>query len=408
MSPLKTTGLPATRERLFTANFYYMCAANFLLSFAFYLLIPTLPFYLIETMQMSKTMVGVSLSCYTLAVLLVRPFSGFIADTFARKPLYLLSCILFTFALIGYLPATTILLFIILRFFHGMSFGILTTTGNTLVIDIMPSARRGEGLGYFGITGNLAMATGPMVGLFLHAHLDFYWIFVSAIVAGIAGTVFAALVKTTARATIKKQPLSLDRFVLLKGLPAGFAFLLLAIPYSMTTSYMALSVANLPFHGNSGLFFTVMSLGLILSRLSSGKQVDRGFVTQTIRKGIFIGVVGFVGEIFLYNLIQVSPVAGAVLFYAIAACIGYGFGTLFPAWNTLFINLAPNDRRATANSTYLTGWDVGVGIGIYLGGHLAEVKSFSFAFAVGTAFALSALIFFLCYVTPHFQKNKLR
>ena len=62
------------------------------------------------------------------------------------------------------------------------------------------------------------------------------------------------------------------------------------------------------------------------------------------------------------------------LFYVIALVLGVGYGLIFPAYNTLFVNLAPNNRRATASSTYMTSWDIGVGIGLVLGGRLADAR----------------------------------
>ena len=90
-----------------------------------------------------------------------------------------------------------------------------------------------------------------------------------------------------------------------------------------------------------------------------------------------------------------------------ALLIGYGFGTMFPAFNTLFINLAPHSRRATANATYLTGWDVGIGCGMLLGGFLSE-HSFALCYLTGAGLVIVSLILFITFVTPHFERHKLR
>lgn len=77
----------------------------------------------------------------------------------------------------GYLIAGSLTLFIMFRIIHGVSFGMVTVGGNTVVIDIMPSSRRGEGLGYYGLTNNTAMSIGPMFGLFCmtpESHLQQY------------------------------------------------------------------------------------------------------------------------------------------------------------------------------------------------------------------------------------------
>ena len=156
------------KERLITRSYCCILAANFLLFFGFWLLMPVLPFYLSEVFEADKTAIGMVLSCYTVAALCIRPFSGYLLDTFARKPLYLLAYSIFTALFGGYMLAGTLTLFILMRIIHGFSFGMVTVSGNTIVIDIMPSARRGEGLGYYGLTNNMAMSIGPMTGLFLH------------------------------------------------------------------------------------------------------------------------------------------------------------------------------------------------------------------------------------------------
>ena len=135
------------KDKLVTKNYIEILAANFLLYFGFYLLMPVLPFYLAEVFNSEKGTIGIILSCYTMAALCIRPFSGYLLDTFARKPLYLLAYFLFTAAFGGYLLAGTLTLFTLIRIFHGFAFGTVTVAGNTVVIDIMPSSRRGEGLG---------------------------------------------------------------------------------------------------------------------------------------------------------------------------------------------------------------------------------------------------------------------
>lgn len=405
-----TKNCAPTKDRLWTRDYILICTAAFLLSFSFFLLVPTLPFYLRDTFGIGQSMVGVVLSCYTIAVLCVRPFSGFIADNFPRKRVYMIAYALFVAIFFGYLAVTSVLgIFIALRIFHGFAFGALTTTGNTLVIDIMPSSRRGEGLGYYGVMGNMAMAFGPMAGLFIISSGNYDLLFWSSIISGGLGLLCGSLVRVPRKAPAAQpnRALSVDRFFLLEGIPASISFFMLAIPYGMTSSYMALYASQVGITSSAGLFFTVMALGLVSSRLNSGKRVDRGLVTQTIRLGIVIALFGILAEALLSTVAGWNLTAGYVLYFTSALLIGYGFGTMFPAYNTLFINLAPNSRRATANATYLTGWDVGIGCGMLLGGWLSE-RSFALCFVVGVVLVALSLAWFVARVTPHFNKNKLR
>lgn len=398
-----------TKDRLWTRDYIFVCISAFMMSFSFFILVPTLPLYLKDTFGISQALVGVVLSCYVIAVLSVRPLAGFVADTLPRKSVYLASYALFVSSFLGYFFITqTLALFILLRIFHGFSFGMLTTAGNTLVIDVMPSSRRGEGLGYYGVTNNLAMAFGPMAGLFVIASGNYTLLFLTSLITGSVGLILASLVRAPRKILEKTEfKLSADRFFLKEGLRACFAFFLLAMPYGMTTSYMALYAREVGITHNAGLFFTVMAAGLISSRLHSGKRVDRGFVTETIRLGICIAFIGAVGEALLSSVASWSISAAYVTYFLTAFLFGYGYGTMFPAYNTLFINLAPNSRRATANATYLTGWDVGIGGGMLVGGMISE-SGYLYCYVLGAVFVVIALLFFVRYVTPHFHAHRLR
>ena len=399
-----------TKSRLWSRSYIFVCIAAFMMSFSFFILVPTLPLYLSDTFHIGQAMVGVVLSCYVVAVLCVRPMAGFIADAFPRKKVYLIAYTAFVIAFVGYFSITSsLVMFILLRIFHGFSFGMLTTAGNTLVIDVIPSARRGEGLGYYGVTNNLAMAFGPMVGLFLVTSGNYSILFATSLATGLIGLCFASAVRAPHKECIggKCLQLSADRFFLKEGIRACVSFFLLAIPYGMTTSYIAIYAAESGITSNSGLFFTIMAAGLITSRLNSGKQVDKGFITETIRLGMAIALVGAIGEALLSTVSGWNLTGGYITYFVTAFLFGYGFGTLYPAYNTLFINLAPNSRRATANATYLTGWDVGIGTGMLLGGSISEI-GYKYCYMFGTVLILLSLLFFVGSVTPHFKKHRLR
>jgi MFS family permease len=339
----------------------------------------------------------------------MRPFSGYLLDTFSRKPLYLLAYFLFTAMFGGYLLAGTLSLFILFRIIHGLSFGMVTVSGNTIVIDIMPSSRRGEGLGYYGLANNIAMSIGPMTGLFLHdASVGYTLIFCCALGACILGFLCAYLVKTPYKSPVKKQPISLDRFILLKGIPAGISLLLLSIPYGMTTNYVAMYAKQIGITSSTGFFFTLMAIGMAVSRLFSGKLVDKGMITQVIHAGMYLVCFCFFGLSACGWLIGWNAHLTYLLFYAVALLSGIGFGTMFPAYNTLFVNLAPNNQRGTATSTYLTSWDVGIGIGMVLGGYIAELTTFKIAYLAGASLTVVSLIYFRQKVAGHFHQNRLR
>ena len=397
------------KDKLVTSSYCFILAANFLLYFGFWLLIPVLPFYLSEVFSAGNSTIGIILSCYTVAALCIRPFSGYFLDSFARKPLYLMAYFIFMTMFAGYIIAGSLTLFIMFRIIQGVSFGMVTVGGNTVVIDIMPSSRRGEGLGYYGLSNNIAMAVGPMSGLFLHdAGMSFTTIVCCSLGSCMAGFVCASLVKTPYKPPVRREPISLDRFILLKGIPAGISLLLLSIPYGMTTNYVAMYAKQIGINATTGFFFTFMAIGMAISRIFSGKIVDRGKITQVISAGLYLVVFSFFLLSACVYLISWNNMVCTIVFFSVALLLGVGFGIMFPAYNTLFVNLAPNSQRGTATSTYLTSWDVGIGIGMLTGGYIAEVSTFDKAYLFGACLTIVSMLYFNGKVAPNYHKNKLR
>ncbi len=397
----------APQDRLVSPGYCLILSANFLLYFGFYLLMPVLPFFLVERFGVAEGAVGAMLACYTVAALAVRPFSGYLLDTFARKPLYIVAFIVFTLIFGGYVITGTIIMFIALRIVHGLSFGTVTVAGNTIVIDITPSSRRGEAVGYYGLANNIAMSLGPMTGLFMHDHMTFNTIFLTAMACCLAGLICACFIRTPKKQPAARTALSLDRFILVKGIPLGIDLLLLSIPYGITTTYVAMYAKNIGITGGTGLFFTFMAAGLAISRLFSGKQVDRGHITGVIHAAFYPAILCFLSLFLCEKVAAHSVHAAGIMLYATALVLGASFGTMFPAFNTMFVNLGRHDQRGTATSTYLTSWDVGIGIGLVTGGLIGQASSFSNAYLMGAVLTSVSLIGFVFYVAPHFRRNRI-
>lgn len=396
------------KERLFTRSYCSILGANFLLYFSFWMLTPILPFYLKDTFTCGNALIGIILSCYTVSALFVRPFSGFLLDTFKRKPLYMLAYFTFFACFIGYILAFTLFVFVSLRIVHGFAFGTVTVGGNTICVDIMPSSRRGEGLGYYGLTNNIAMSVGPMTGLLLKSVVSYNTLFVIALAFCAAGFTLTTLIKCPVKPQVKRPPLSLDRFILIKGIPASIALLLLSIPYGATTNFVAVYAEEIGIKTNTGIFFTLMAAGMGISRLFSGKLVDKGYVCKVISAGFYFVITAFAALAFCAVSKSYSMALTNGIFFTVPMLLGVGFGIMFPAYNSLYINLAPNNQRATATSTYLTAWDLGIGIGVVSGGLIAEHWAFDTVYAFGAVLCVVSMIYFNTHVTRHYSRNSLR
>ena len=390
-----------TKERLWNANFVKVFTGNFLLFFAFYVVMPVLPLYLRDTFAADKQMIGLVLSGYTLTALIVRPFSGWLIDSFQRKTMLLLCYFLFFIFFAGYFLAWSVLLFAIIRTLHGLPFGALTVASSTMAIDVLYPSRRAEGIGYYGLSNNVAMAIGPTVGLFLYNVVpDFNYIFaVSLITAGI-GLAVDWSIKPRKRQQVCRQPLSLDHFFLLPGWRLVVSMACLSFSFGVLSNYLAIYCRDeLRMSGGTGTFFMLAAIGLMVSRLIGGRSLRKGKIVQNAAFGATFSMFGY---------LLFATVSHPVAYYATAIIIGLGNGHMFPAYQSMFVNLAPNSQRGTANSTLLTSWDVGIGLGVLVGGAVAEAISYHSAFIVAAAVNIAGVAMFHMACRRHYLQHRLR
>lgn len=391
--------------RLWNRDYTLTFISNLLLFFSFYQLLPVLPFYVMNHLGADESVAGVVLACYTLAALFIRPFSGYLVDMFARKPLYLLCYGFFVSVFAGYIIGGTLFLFVTLRILHGFSFGIATVSGSTLAIDVMPSSRRAEGIGYFGMAANLAMAVGPMVGLMLYDTTTYNTVFTVSLISGLIGFITIVAIrppqKIVAPTTSETSHgiLSLDRFILVKGLLLSFVFVLFGVGYGVITNYIGVYSKFIGIGGSAGLFFTVQAAGIVASRLLSAKLLNEGKVDKLVYRGIATLLVAYILIIVFNN---------STVYYICALLWGLGFGFLAPTFQTMFVNLAEHNRRGTANSTYFTAWDTGIGFGIAIGGYLIETFGYRILFGFCSAAVVLSLLIYFQFGAKYYARHKLR
>ncbi|MBR5053691.1 MAG: MFS transporter, partial [Bacteroidaceae bacterium] len=155
-------------SKLWNSNYLKTWSANFMLYFSFMVVTPLFPLYLSEVFGATKDETGMVLSGYALTALLIRPFSGFFVDSFPRKVVLLVCYGLFALFFGGYLIAGSLLSFCIIRTLHGAPMGATTVANSTVAIDVLPSSRRAEGIGYYGLSNNLGTAIAPTVGMLIY------------------------------------------------------------------------------------------------------------------------------------------------------------------------------------------------------------------------------------------------
>lgn len=389
------------KEKLWNSNYLKVWCSNFLMYFAFMLLTPLLPLYLSETYGADKQLIGLVLSGYAVAALCIRPFSGFFVDSFPRKTVLLLFYFLTAAFFGGYLIAGSLTMFAIFRTLHGAPFGATGVSLSTVAIDVLPPSRRAEGIGYYGLSNNIATAISPGVAMFLFAHYHSYdMLFALSLVCSLAGLIVNATLKLKDRELVKeKQPISLDRFLMLKGWAHFLVIFTVAVAYSILSTYVAIyGKEEMGITGGTGLFFTLFAVGLIISRLTGSKSLRKGQIVRNASLGILVSISGFILFASVHNMVG---------YYLAPFVIGLGNGHLWPAFQMMFINMAPHSQRGTANSTLLTSWDLGMGVGMFAGGAIAEHVGYHAAFWSGAAFYALGVVFYFVYVRGYYLRHKL-
>ena len=392
-------------ERLWNANYCRVMGANFALFFAFYLLTPLLPLYLVERFDATKDVVGMVLSGYTLTALLARPFSGFLVDTFPRKKVLMVCYFLFFIFFGGYLGATSLLLFTIVRTLHGAPFGALTVANSTVAIDVLPSSRRNEGIGYYGLSNNLAMAIAPSIAIYLYRLTDnfelLFWL--ALIIAGLGMAVDAGIKMPKVASSQKQSPdkgsiLRLDRFFLLRGWLLALNMVFFGFCFGVVSNYLAIySKDVMGITGGTGTWFLLVSLGLVASRLQGAKGLREGHLVSNATIGTIISS-------FAYSIFVIFP--NAFGYYGSAILLGLGNGHLWPAFQNMMISMAHHNERGTANSTLLISWDIGIGLGVLAGGLISEVVSYSAAFWTVATAQIVGMVLFLVSTRSFYVKQR--
>lgn len=388
-------------ERLWNSEYLKVMLCNFLLFFAFYLLTPLLPIYLDSEFKADKDLIGVVLSGYIVATLIIRPFSGFVVDSFDRKTVLTLCFFFFFLCFSGYLGAGTLLMFFIVRTMHGIPYGATTVANSTVAIDVLPSSRRNEGLGYYGLSNNLAMAIAPSVGIYIYHLTDnFALLFWLSLGLAFLGFLCSTSVKLPKREKVEGKPkLSLDHFFLGRAWLLAINIFFFGACWGVMSNYVALyGKQELDITDGTGVFFMILSAGLFVSRLFGAKSLRKGLLTRNALVGVLISLAGYCLFAFV-----VTPWS----FYLSALLIGLGNGQMYPAFLNMFVKVARHDQRGTANSSILISWDLGMGLGILLGGVIAENVGFIQAFHMTAFMQAGGTLLFIFFTRSFFERRKL-
>ncbi|TCL57706.1 putative MFS family arabinose efflux permease [Hydrogenispora ethanolica] len=347
--------------RLWSKDFLRVAVLNSLIFLAFQMLLPTIPLY-VKRLGGSDGEAGLVMGVFAISAVLIRPLIGQTMDRYGRKGIFLAGLLLFGASILANTLASSLILLLMVRLLYGFGWGSCQTAATTVASDLIPKTRFGEGIGYFSLTGTVTMALGPALGMFLVNRLGFGPMFLSAaLLAGVAA--WLALTIAYPRCPAVPERLSLVERTAIPATAVGF---FVAMTYCAVITFLGLYATDLGI-GNVGPFFTAYVVALLVTRPFIGRIADRYGFAVILVPGLLL-----TGAAML--LLYLARDLGAFLWAGLL--FGLGYGSVNPGLTAMAVKDAPSERRGAANSTFFTGFDLGVGLGSILWGAVAQIAGY--------------------------------
>jgi MFS family permease len=388
-----------SKPKLWTKNFINTSVSSFFLFTTFYCLLVTLPIYALQSLHSKKYEAGLVVTVFILAAVIIRPLAGKWIQRYGKKVVLISSLIIFTGATFLYFIPDSLTSLLLLRFLHGLGFGMATTVCGTIIADIIPESRRGEGIGYYTMSMNLAMVIGPFVGLTI---LGFWGINATFIVSIFCASISLILglfiniphVPISAQIIVATGTNRFSSFYESSAIRISLVGAFFGLIYSAILSFVSVYAKDIGLQDVSSYFFVVYAIVLLLSRPFTGKWFDR-YGANVI---VYPAITSFATGMLLLGLAN-SP----FLFLLSAALIGLGWGTLFPIFQTIAIQKALPSNRGLATATFLSVFDLGIGVGSVVVGIIGAKLGF------GSFYMFSSLLVLMgcgLYYLMHHKGSK--
>ncbi|MCK1985571.1 MULTISPECIES: MFS transporter [Peribacillus] len=382
-----------SRARLWTKDFVIVSSINFFITLIFYLLMVTLAIYAVNELDASTSEAGLISGIFIIGTLIGRLFIGRFIDSIGRKKTLFIGLIFFTLTTLLYFVDLGIGFLLVNRLIHGMAMGMASTATGTIVAQIIPATRKGEGIGYYSMSATLATAIGPFIGLYMAQHTSFQVIFSFCLALGVISLItafflYVPALKVTAKVTESKG-FKLSNFIEPKALPISIITLLLAFCYSSVLSFISFYAIEIDLVNTASFFFVVYAVAVLLSRPFSGPLMDR-------KGSNFIMYPAFM--IFGIGLLLLSMTTNSFTLLAAGFLIGLGFGNMQSSSQAIAVKLTPPHRMGMATSTFFIMLDAGLGFGPYILGFIIPVTGYSTLYVIlGVVVILTSVLYYFLH-----------
>lgn len=374
------------KPQLWTKDFLIDSLVNFFIYLTYYLLILIMTEYATEYFQASPSDAGLASGIFIIGALVGRLFAGSSIDRVGRKKTLYAGLMFFLVTTLLYFIVNSLVFLFVVRFLHGIGFGVASTATGTIVSSIIPNERRGEGTGYYALSTTLASAIGPFLGMFLIQYASFEDIFTLCTILLSVCFIAVFFLKVPALELTKGQLNQIKRFKLSNffeyhALPIAIISALIGLSFSSILSFLASYTKEIDLIYAGSFFFIIYATSILISRPFTGIWFDK--------KGEnFVMYPSFV--LFTLGLIILSQAYHSFFLFLAAIFVGTGYGTFISSAQAIAVKVSPHHRLGLATSTYFIFLDVGIGMGPFLLGLLIPTMGFR------RVYILAAIVAFLC------------
>lgn len=400
--------LTPSSEKILSRDFILHFASYFLMSNAFYFLLPTLPVYAVNALGATDNQVGYILGVYAIAALIIRPFCGYVLDAYGRRAVYLWALGFFAILLGMYHLTYTFTILLMVRIFHGFAWGVITTGGSTIAADIIPEKKRAQGIGYFGLAMTFSMAVAPYFGGVIMGDDNFFNLFTISLSFGVAAFILALIVKVP---NVKTGDTQLNVKKMFDGRVNRIALVMFtgAFPYAGIIAFIMVFAENAGIPSlkagfvtiDPEAFFIFFAAGVAISRILVGKIMDRKGPSGIIFVGFAVTIVGLM----LLRFTDDFMVSSFWMFMFCGVLVGMGNGLIMPTMQTMAINMVPIESRGAASATFFSSIDLGIGAGAIALGYIAESMGYEMMFFICGLILLLPLVFYFLFAKNHYHKQ---
>jgi predicted MFS family arabinose efflux permease len=375
------------KEKIWTKDFVLIVFANFFIFLGFQMTLPTIPLF-VQQLGGSDQIIGYVVGIFTFSALLLRPYAGHSLESKGRGFVYLLGLAIFVLSVGAFGFATSMAFLFFVRVVQGVGWGFSTTASGTIATDLIPASRRGEGMGYFGLSGNLALAFGPSLGLALAGMITFKQLFLICGGLGLAALLLSSRISYKKVEKKAENPNTKKRLDIYEksALKPSMLLFFLTVTFGGIASFLPLYTTE---KGISGIqwYFLIYAIALMVSRTFAGQLYDRKG-----HQAIFIP-----GSLLIFSaMLLLAWLPNSFMLFLAAILYGLGFGMVQPGLQAWAIEKSPVNRRGMANATFFSFFDLGVGVGAIAFGQISHLFGYASIF-IASAFSVfvSMLFYFV-------------